>query len=106
MRPFPTTSILPSAFPWAGLTETPFTLNLLPLELRKKVREYGKPDLLDPRLPGGRSLGWPGAAGCTTGTESELETLRAEVKKKKPEVEAVEKIQKQRTEMTARDRGI
>lgn len=32
---------------------------------------------------------------------NELETLRVEVKKKKPEMEAVEKLQKQRGELTA-----
>jgi general secretion pathway protein L len=34
-----------------------------------------------------------------SGYRSELETLRSEIKKKKPEVEAVERIQKQRTEL-------
>jgi general secretion pathway protein L len=86
--------------PLMGLTETHFKLNLLPLELRKKVREYGKPIFLAfLSLAFILSLAWGG--GVYNRYRNELEILRAEVKKKKPEMEAVEKLQKKRSELTA-----
>ncbi len=94
--------IYPSiGLPLGGLIRTPITLNLLPLELRKKVREYGKGIFFTlVCLAVVLSAAW--AAGMHNRYRGELEALRAEVKKKKPEVEAVEKIQKQRTEMASR----
>ncbi len=86
--------------PLMGLTETRFQLNLLPLELRKKVREYGKPIFLAFLCVAViLSLAWAG--GMYNRYQNELETLRAEVKKKRPEMEAVEKLQKQRSALTA-----
>lgn len=93
--------IYPSiGLPLKGLAETHFQLNLLPLEMRKKVREYGKPvflTLLCVALI--LSVAWGG--GLYNRYQSDLEALRAEVKKKKPEVEAVEKLQKQRSALTS-----
>jgi Tfp pilus assembly protein PilN len=88
--------IYPSiGLPLNGMTETRFRLNLLPAEMRKRVREYGKPAfLVFLVLALILSLGWGG--GLYHRYRNELETLRAEVKKKKPEVEAVEKLQQQR----------
>jgi general secretion pathway protein L len=86
--------------PLKGLTETHFDLNLLPSETRKKVREYGKPiflTLLSLALV--LSLTWGG--GVYNRYRNEMEALRTEVKKMKPEVEAVEKLQKKRAEMSA-----
>ena len=86
--------------PLTGLTETHFQLNLLPLELRKRVREYRKTIFLAFLcLAVILSLAWGG--GVYNRYRNELENLRAEIKKKKPEMEAVEKLQKQRGELTA-----
>jgi general secretion pathway protein L len=93
--------IYPSiGLPLTGLTDTRMKLNLLPVEMRKKVREYGKPLFLALlALALALALSWGG--GVYSRYDRELEGLRAEVKKRKPEVEAVEKIQKQRAELTA-----
>jgi general secretion pathway protein L len=73
-------------------------LNLLPLEMRKKVRQIAKPlfmilGLLALML----SITW--GMGVYSRYQKELETLRTEVQKKKPEVEAVEKLQKKRGDL-------
>jgi Tfp pilus assembly protein PilN len=93
--------IYPSiGLPLNGMTETRFKLNLLPAEMRKKVREYGKPIfLVFFFLALLLSLAWGG--GLYHRYRNELEALRAEVKKKKPEVEVVEKVQRQREELAA-----
>ena len=83
-----------------GLTDTRLKVNLLPVEMRKKVREYGKPVFLI-LLCLAVVLGLTWGGGVYSWYQKELESLRAEVKKRKPEVEAVEKLQKQRTELTA-----
>jgi general secretion pathway protein L len=86
--------------PLQGLTKTQFHLNLLPIELRKKVREYGKPTffiLLSLTIL--LALAWGG--GVYSRYRNELESLREEMKKKKPAVEAVEKLQRQRVEFAA-----
>ncbi len=86
--------------PLSGLTETHFKLNLLPPELRRRVREHGKPIFLGFLfLAIFFSLTWGGGVYNRYGNE--LETLRAEVKKKKPEMEAVEKLQKQKNQLAA-----
>jgi Tfp pilus assembly protein PilN len=93
--------IYPSiGLPLAGLTETPLKLNLLPLEMRKKVRDYGKTVFLG-LLSLAVILGFIWGGGVYSRYRSELETLRSEIKKKRPEVEAVERIQKQRTELVS-----
>jgi general secretion pathway protein L len=84
--------------PLQGLTRTRLALNLLPLEMRKKVREIAKPlffSLLV--LSFVLTAGW--AMGVYRYYSGELDRLRAEVKKRKPEVEAIEKLQKQRGEL-------
>ncbi|NWF55268.1 MAG: PilN domain-containing protein [Syntrophaceae bacterium] len=92
-------SIYPSlGLPLAGLTDPRFRLNLLPPEMRRKVRDYGKPVFLVLLgLAVILSLTWGG--GVYSRYQKELEMLRAEVKKKKPEVEAVEKITRQSKEL-------
>jgi Tfp pilus assembly protein PilN len=92
--------IYPSiGLPLTGLTHTRLKVNLLPVEMRKKVREYGKSVFLI-LLSLAVVLGLTWGGGVYSRYEKELESLRAELKKKKPEVEAVEKLQKQRTELT------
>jgi len=82
--------------PLTGLMQTPFRLNLLPPEMRKKVPQYGKTaSLILLCLAIILGLTWGG--GIYSRYRNELEVLRAEVKKKKPEVDAVEKLHKQRT---------
>jgi len=93
--------IYPSiGLPLAGLTETRFKLNLLPPEMRKQIRDYGKPVFLG-LLCLAVILGLFWGGGVHSRYQRELEDLRSELKKRKPEVEAVEKIQKQRTELTS-----
>lgn len=92
--------IYPSiGLPLTGLTDTRFKLNLLPPEMRKKVRDYAKPVFLV-LLCLAVILGLSWGGGVYSRYQSDLENLRSEVKKRKPEVEAVEKLQKQRTELT------
>jgi Tfp pilus assembly protein PilN len=89
--------IYPSiGLPLGGLTETPLKLNLLPLEMRQKVRDYGKTVFVG-LLSLAVLLGFIWGGGVYGRYRSELETLRSEIKKKRPEVQAVERIQKQRT---------
>jgi general secretion pathway protein L len=86
--------------PLTGLMQTPFRLNLLPPEMRKKVPQYGRTaSLILLCLAIILGLTWGG--GIYSRYRNELEVLRAEVKKKKPEVDAVEKLQKQRTKGAA-----
>jgi general secretion pathway protein L len=81
--------------PLKGLTQTRFDLNLLPPEMRKKVRQIGKPlVILLTALAILLSLTW--GAGVFFRYRRELDAVNAEIKKRRPEVEAVEKIQKQR----------
>jgi Tfp pilus assembly protein PilN len=93
--------IYPSiGLPLTGLTDTRFKLNLLPPEMRKKVRDYGKPVFMF-LLCLALILGLIWGGGVYSRYQSDLENLRSEVKKQKPEVEAVEKIQKQRTDLAS-----
>lgn len=86
--------------PLTGLVQTPFQLNLLPPEMRKKVPQYGKTiSLILMCLAVILGLTWGG--GIYSRYRNEMEVLQEEVKKKKPEVEAIEKIQKQRAEVAA-----
>jgi general secretion pathway protein L len=84
--------------PLKGMIPTRLDLNLLPREMRKKVRQIGKPlFLVLLALAFILSITW--GVGVYIQYQNTLEALRAEVKKKKPEVEAVEKVQKQRGEL-------
>ena len=85
--------------PLPGLVATRVGLNLLPQEMRRKVRQLAKPlffvlMVLSLILAGSWGL------GGYSYYRNELDRLRAEVKKRKPEVEAVEKLQKRRGELT------
>ena len=84
--------------PLKGLSPTPVNLNLLPLDLRKRVKEIGKPlffILLVMTIILSLTWGW----GVYRRYQDELNILRAEVKKRKPEVEAVENLRRQREEL-------
>ena len=81
-----------------GMTQTRLDLNLLPFESRKKIKQIAKPlFLVLLALALILSLTW--GAGVYSRYQNALETIRAEVKKRKPEVEAIEKVQKQRGEL-------
>jgi general secretion pathway protein L len=84
--------------PLKGMIPTRLDLNLLPLEMRKKVRQIGKPlFLVFLAVAFILSITW--GVGVYIQYQNTLEALRAEVKKRKPEVEAVEKVQKQGREL-------
>jgi general secretion pathway protein L len=81
--------------PLKGLVSPRVDLNLLPFEMRKKVREIGKPVLVAlTSLALFLTLTWGG--GIFIRYRSELNTVNAEIRKRRPEVEALEKLQKQR----------
>jgi len=81
------------------LTRTRLALNLLPQEMRKKVRQIAKPlFVLLLILSCVLATGW--AIGGYRYYSSEVDRLRSEVKKRKPEVEAIEKLQRQRGTLT------
>ncbi len=84
--------------PLKGLIPTRMDLNLLPLELRKKVRQIGKPIFLI-FLVLAVILSFTWGWGVYRRYQNELNILRAEVKKRKPEVEAIENLRKQREEL-------
>jgi len=84
--------------PLRGLTKTAINLNLLPSEMRKKVRQIGKPlFMILICLALILSLTW--GMGIYSVYRNELDDLRAEIKKRKPEMEAVDKLQKERAEL-------
>ena len=81
-----------------GMTQTRLDLNFLPFESRKKIRQIAKPlFLVLLALALILSLTW--GVGIYNRYQNVLEAIRAEVKKRKPEVEAIEKVQKQRGEL-------
>jgi general secretion pathway protein L len=84
--------------PLQALVKTPVALNLLPAEMRKRVRQIGKP-LFMALLVSALILSFTWGMGVYIGYRHALDVLRAEVKKRKPEVEAIEKLQKQRGEL-------
>ncbi len=94
-KPYP---IYPSiGIPLKDLVNTRFNLNLLPFEMRKTVRQIGRPLLVV--LAGVAltlTLTW--GAGTLIGYQTELNQVNNEIKKRKPEVEAITKLQKQRDE--------
>ena len=84
--------------PLKGLIKTQFDLDLLPFEMRKKVRQIGKPLLIiltSIALLLSLALG----IGVSMRYRKELNAIEAEIKKRKPEVEAVERLQKQKEEL-------
>jgi general secretion pathway protein L len=84
--------------PLKGLIKTRFDLNLLPFEMRKKVRQIGKPLLVIlTSLAVILSITW--GIGVFTHYSNELNAINAEIKKRKPEVEVVDKLQKQQEEL-------
>jgi Tfp pilus assembly protein PilN len=84
--------------PLRELTQTQFDLNLLPLEMRKKVRQMGKPlFLILTALCVLLSTTW--GIGIYQREKTAWDTANAEIKKRKPEIDAVEKVQKQRDEL-------
>ena len=92
--------------PLNGLVRTSLDLNLLPLEMRKKMRQIGKPLLIIlASLAFLLTLSWGGGTLIQYGNE--LDAVNAEIKKRRPEVEALEKLQKQKdnccTEMSELD---
>ncbi len=81
--------------PLMGLISPWVDLNLLPPELRKKVRQIGKPVLIVlTSLALFFGLTW--GAGTFMHYRKEWEAVNAELRKRKPAVEALEKLQKQR----------
>jgi general secretion pathway protein L len=84
--------------PLKGLVNTSLDLNLLPFEMRKKVRQIGRPLLIIlASLAFLLTLTWGG--GTFIQYRNELNTVNAEIKKRRPEVEALEILQKQKEEM-------
>jgi Tfp pilus assembly protein PilN len=81
--------------PLKGLTKIPFDINLLPLEMRKKMRQIGKP-LFVILLTLALILGLIWGIGVFFQYRNELKAVTAEIKKRKPEVETVEKLQRQK----------
>jgi general secretion pathway protein L len=81
--------------PLKGLTPTPFDLNLLPIEMRKKVREIGKPVfIILASLAVILSLTW--GIGVFYQYRNALKAVDNEIKNRKPAVEAVEQVQRQK----------
>jgi Tfp pilus assembly protein PilN len=84
--------------PLKGLTQTRLDLNLLPLQMRKKMREIGKPLFtILASLALALSLAW--GIGVFIRYRNELNDINAEIKKRKPGVEAIEKLQKQKNDL-------
>ncbi len=80
--------------PLKDLVTTRFDLNLLPFEMRKRVRQIGKPlTIAFAAIVLALSLAW--GAGAIVRYRSELNSVNEEIRKRKPEVEAIAKLQKQ-----------
>jgi general secretion pathway protein L len=81
--------------PLRGLINPRVDLNLLPPEMRKKLRQIGKPLLiLLTFLALFFGLTW--GVGTIVHYRKEWNAVNVEIKKRRPEVEALEKLQKQR----------
>jgi len=81
--------------PLKGLTKARVDLNLLPLEMRKKMRQIDKPlFIILFALTLILSLIW--GIGIFFQYRNELNTVTEEIRQKKPEVEKVERLQKQK----------
>lgn len=84
-----------AGLPLTGLGKTSFNLNLIPAETKKKVRQVGKFFfVIFLFLALFLTFSW--IWGSYKKVQDELQFLRAEVNRKKPEVEAVEKLKKER----------
>jgi Tfp pilus assembly protein PilN len=84
--------------PLRELTQTQFDFNLLPLEMRRKVRQIGKPLFLI--LTGiALLLGLFWGIGIYQRYDHAWNAANADIKKRKPEVDAIEKLQKQKEEL-------
>jgi general secretion pathway protein L len=86
--------IYPSVgLPLVGLTKTWVDLNLLPVKMRKKVRQIGKPLLIIlTSMAILLALSWP--TGIFIQYKNELKAVQVEMQKRRPAVEAIEKLQK------------
>lgn len=84
--------------PLGGLIRTRFDLNLLPLEMRKKVRQFGKPLFIILTFIA-LALGVAWGLGTYQQYKNAWNAINAEIKQQKPEIDAVEKLQKQRDEL-------
>jgi Tfp pilus assembly protein PilN len=81
--------------PLRELVQPQFSLNLLPVEMRKKVRQIGKPLFIALAfLVFVLCLSWAG--GFYEQYKNAWNAANGEIKKRKPEIDAVEKLQKQR----------
>jgi Tfp pilus assembly protein PilN len=81
-----------------GLTKTRLDLNLLPFEMRRRVRQIGKPlFIIFTSLALALSLTW--GMGIYIRYREEIKVINTEMKKKKPAVEVVEKLQRQKEEL-------
>ena len=79
--------------PLQGLVTSPFQLNLLPIEMRKKVRQIGKfLSFILSLLALILALSW--GTGIFFQHRNELDAINAEIKARKPEVETIEGLQK------------
>ncbi len=85
--------------PLQELTRTRFHLNLLPMEMRKKVRQFGKPLFLILTLVAFiLCASW--GVGAYQQYKNAWNSVNGEIKKRKPEIDAVEKLQKQKEGLT------
>jgi Tfp pilus assembly protein PilN len=83
--------------PLKGLISLRVDLNLLPPDLRKKAKEVGRPLLIVlTSLALFFALTW--GVGAFMHYRKELDAVNDEIKKRRPAVEALEKLQKQRDE--------
>ena len=80
--------------PLSGLVRTRLELNLLPSEMRKKMRQIGRP-LFIVLASLAVILGLMWGISVIFKYRNELNSINTEMKNRKPEVEAVEKLQKQ-----------
>jgi hypothetical protein len=84
--------------PLKGLTKTHFDLNLVPFDLKKKARQIGKPIFII-LISFALLLSFTWGIGVCIQYRRELNAINAEIKKKKPEVVVVEKLQRQKEEL-------
>ncbi len=100
--------IYPSiGIPLKELVTTRFDANLLPFEMRKHVRQIGKPlVVILASVALALTLAW--GAGAIVRYKTELNSVNEEIRKTKPGVEAIAKLQKQKDdcckEMAALDK--
>jgi general secretion pathway protein L len=83
--------------PLKGLVSPRVDLNLLPPDLRKKAKEVGRP-LLIVLTSLALFFGLTWAVGTFLHYRKESDAVNDEIKKRRPAVEALEKLQKQRDE--------